>query len=326
MIKSSRLVIFMAAAFLIAWLIPWQSAVAEQRINLNLAKDIRFHPESDFNPKLSGEKPKSLSLRLYGGYSHFAAKDLNEGLDGYFELMEIYKAEGAFSSVTGGYKPLHPGYNLGADLIYQITSKIGLGLGLGYLRSSKVSRLDFETTYGDTGKLRSSSSLSAIPIRLGVFLTWPMKNKLNFIANAGLSYYAGLKLNTNNRLESGTGYWLEGSIKASGGSISRNLGFHGSLGLEYWLSSKIGFYAEAIGRYARFKNFSQATSLNRDSGGDSESIKGKLYLETYSSTAGTFSYFIVSDTPPISTPDEIFKEPKIDLSGFSLQAGFHIKF
>src|SRR5512137_1327928 len=66
------------------------------------------------------EKLSRFSLRLYGGFSRVAAGDVNEGADGFFELLETYAA-GGYGTVTGEYSPVHWGANFGADLIYQIS-------------------------------------------------------------------------------------------------------------------------------------------------------------------------------------------------------------
>jgi hypothetical protein len=276
----------------------------------------------------TGEPKKSspLSLRLYGGLSRLAAGDLNEGFDGFFELLELYAAD-VGASTTGGYNPLHAGYNFGADLIFQLTPNIGVGIGAGYLQISKSSlmTLSFE---GEEFTLTGTPKLSAMPIRLAVFLTLPLGGKFNLTADAGAAIYAGLKLDAEQRLELSTTDWQEMSLSASRSSLSDNLGFQGSLGFEYKISQKMGFFLEAVGRYARFKNFDTATGISEFSGGSPETDVGKIYLETNTiAGVGSYSWFIVSADPPTPEPPYTeYREPKIDLSGFSLQAGIRIRF
>jgi hypothetical protein len=263
------------------------------------------------------------SLRLYGGFSRIGAADLNAGFDGYYELIELYEAEG-FGTVTGGYTPLKNGYNGGADVIYEITPRIGIGIGAGYLRTSANS-LATLAVEGDTIDLPATATLSAIPIRLGVFLTFPIGGKLNLTADAGAAYYAALKVDATQRIEFDEADWQEMSINAQRSSFA-NLGFQGSLGLEYMVSPKMGFFVEALGRYASFKNFETATGSNQSSGGFSESTEGKIYLATVTGSEGSWSLFIVEETPPTPGEGVTYSEPKIDLSGFSLQAGIRIRF
>jgi hypothetical protein len=277
---------------------------------------------------MAGEpgRPSRLSLRLYGGYSHMTAADVNDGLDGYFELFELYAAY-IGGTATGGYKPLHTAYNFGADLVFQITPNIGVGIGAGYLQSSKSSlmTLSFEE---DTLTLTGSPKLSAMPIRFAVFLTLPLGEKFNLTADAGPTYYAGLKLDATQRLEFAPDDWEDMSLSASRSSLSDNLGFQGSLGFEYRLSPKMGFFVEAVGRYASFKNFATATGISETSGGLPSTTEGKIYIKTYTAAGiGSYSLFTVEeDTPTPNPPEVTYREPKFDLSGFSLQAGIRIRF
>lgn len=265
------------------------------------------------------------SLRLYGGFSRIGAADLNAGFDGYYELLELYAALG-FGEFTGGYTPLKNGYNAGADVIYQITPRIGIGIGAGYLRTSANS-LATLAVEGDAIDLPATATLSAIPIRLGVFLTFPLGGKLNLTADAGAAYYAALKVDATQRIEFDEADWQETSLSAQRTSFA-NLGFQGSLGLEYMVSPKMGLFIEALGRYARFKNFETATGSYRSSGGgDPDLTEGKIYLETNTYPEGSWSLFTVEETPPASSPpSKVYTEPKIDLSGYSLQAGIRIRF
>ncbi|MBE3124978.1 MAG: hypothetical protein IMZ54_07555 [Acidobacteria bacterium] len=274
------------------------------------------------------KKSSALSLRLYGGFSRLAAGDLNEGLDGYFELLELYEAMVAGSVTSGGYSPLHAGYNFGADLVFQLSPMIGVGIGAGYLQSSKSSLMTFSMISIDGGAftLTGTQKISAMPIRLAVFFTLPLSGKLSLTADAGGTYYAALKLDAGQRLEFTADDWQEMSLSASRSSLTDNLGFQGSLGFEYKISHKMGFFIEAVGRYARFKNFDRATWTSEDSGGVPETDEGKIYLETNTDTdLGSWSWFIVSAVPPISNAYNTYREPKIDLSGFSLQAGIRIR-
>jgi hypothetical protein len=120
--------------------------------------------------------------------------------------------------------------------------------------------------------------------------------------------------------------WMEMSVSGSRSSLSANLGFQGSLGLEYKFSPKMGFFVEAMGRYAKLKNFASVTARNEDSGSASETTVGKLYIADYTFVDGSYSLFTIEETPPVDDPPTVtYREPKIDLSGFSLQAGIRIR-
>jgi hypothetical protein len=261
-----------------------------------------------------------LSLKLYGGYNHMIAGDVNDGSDYFFELVEAYTAGGE-GTYTGSYKPLHGGYDFGADLIFKITESFGIGVGAGYMRSSAASLATY-TNEGLSVDITADTMLSAVPIRLGLFLDVPMGGKLNLTAGAGAAYYMGLKFDATQGLEFNDGSWETMNVAGTERS-GIDVGFHGSLGFEYMFSPKLGFFVEAVGRYAKFKNFETVTGTNEYSDDTPETTEGILYL--YTQTIGTteVSGFGISETP-VSEPG--VREPKFDLSGFSLQAGFRIRF
>jgi hypothetical protein len=271
-------------------------------------------------------KTSKLSVKLYGGYSHVLAGDVNDGSDFYFEVLEAYSAEG-FGTFTGSYKPVHGGYNFGGDIIYQLSPKLGLGLGVGYMRNSSSSQAIWipEGSGGEPGPevtLTAAPTLTAMPIRLGVFFTTPLSKVLNLTADAGAAYYAGLKLDATQRMEK-SDQWQEMRVEGSERS-GLDIGFQGSLGLEYMLSPKLGLFVEAAGRYAKFKNFELVTGTNEYSSGEPYTTEGKLYIET--DTLGTYEITGFTIVPTGEVADPEYYEPKIDLSGFSLQAGIKIRF
>jgi len=269
-------------------------------------------------------KSSPLVLRLYGGLSRVEAGDINEGLDGYFEIFELYRAWG-FGTTTGGYTPLRDGYNAGADLVLQISRGIGIGIGAGYLHVTESSLLTFSLG-AENYKVSGAPTLTAVPIRLGLFFTVPLGKRLNLTADVGADAYAALKLDAPSRIDYPDGEAGEQTLSASGGSPFDYLGFHGSLGFEFLVSRNTGIFVEALGRYARLKNFERATRSSKTSG-SSEVTEGGLYLATYTATDGQhWSAFTVEETPPVSgTPSIVYSEPKVDLSGFSLQAGLRIR-
>lgn len=266
-------------------------------------------------------KASKLSVKLYGGYSHVLAGDVNEGSDYYFEIIEAYVAEGA-GTVSGSYKPLHGGANFGGDVIYQLSPKLGLGLGFGYMRNSSSSTATWTESELGSVTITATPTLTAMPIRLGLFFTTPLSKKLNLTADAGAAYYAGLKLDATQGLEFDTGEWMEMTLEGSDRS-GIDIGFQGSLGVEYMLSPKLGLFVEAAGRYAKFKNFELVTGTQDSSEGGPETTEGKLYITSDNFGAYEISGFTIVETG-VPVPPEL-REPKIDLSGFSLQIGIRIR-
>jgi len=124
-------------------------------------------------------------------------------------------------------------------------------------------------------------------------------------------------------------YFATQVITGTRTSLTKNLGFQGGLGFDYDISSKLGIFVEAQGRYARFKNFGSVRLDLASAEGGSDTQEGKIYLRTQTLSADppiVWSAFVVDDTPPTPDPPELLiREPKFDLSGFCLQAGIRIR-
>lgn len=278
-------------------------------------------------PASAAGKGIGFSLRVHGGFSYLGAADVNTGSKGWFDYLDLLASPLGLTT-SGTYGDLHGGYDFGADFIIQLTSRIGVGVGAGYLQSSRTSSMGV-TGSGVDATLKETPKLSAIPIRLGVFVTWPMGGKLNLTANAGAAYYAAVKFNGLMRLDDHiVGDWQQQLVTAKSNRLG-NIGFQGGLGLEYELAQRMFIFVEAQGRYARFKNFDTATALTDSSLGTGAEDVGKIYLETNTSTspAGSYTMFLVSDTTPTPEPGVTeYREPKFDFSGLCLQLGFRVRF
>ncbi len=267
-----------------------------------------------------------IDLRLHGGFSYLSAGDVNKGSGGYFEFYKLL-AEYSGWALDGGYEPVHAGYDAGADVIFLLSSRFGIGIGAGFLRSSGNADM---TLVAETSEMlfEGGPTLSAFPIRIGLYYSLPLVGRLSLTANAGAAFYAGLTFRDHFRYDQDS-VWGEQDIEASRWSLPANLGFQGGLGLDYEISSKTGFFIEAQGRYAKFKNFGNATIHVASAEGGSQTREGKIYLRTQTLSPDplvVFNAFVVESTAPTpDPPDLVISEPKFDLGGFCLQAGIRIR-
>ena len=269
-----------------------------------------------------------IDLRIHGGYSYLKADDVNTGsggLVGFYKTVAELAPEYAFE---GGYESLHAGYDVGVDAVFLLSPRFGIGLGAGYLRSS--GKIDGILTI-DTSEIvfEGGPILSAVPIRLGLFVTQPLAGRLSLTANAGAAYYAGLTFHDFYRYDASPVVWGEQKINASRWNPVGNLGFQGGLGLDYRISPKMGLFVEAQGRYARFKNFDKAEVTVASAEGGQQTREGKIYLVTQVLSADPFiaiTSFQVAGTPiSPNPPDYLVREPKFDFSGYCLQMGVRIR-
>lgn len=259
----------------------------------------------------------SFSLRLYGGLNYLSGGDLNEGLKGINDYYAKYFWYFGLTKSGEEYNPVRLGRNFGGDFIIQITPTIGIGVGAGYLQGKSESRINFTPV---AAAENTTAEVSAVPLRLGMYLAFPARAPFKINFHAGLGYYLA-KLSFNFR-SSAPGSWEQQSVKAD----ANGLGFHGGIGLELKLISAVSFFIEGEARYARISGF-KGTGEKSDSYGDFGSDSGKLYYyQTYSTTLGAFPAIFVHGATPTGSSIGNVREAKVDLSGFSAFAGLILHF
>lgn len=270
----------------------------------------------------AGEGAK-IDLRIRGAYSYLSAAGVNTGSGGMFEFYKFAGEYGGYP-FAGGYEPVHGGYDFGVDIIFPLSSRFGIGIGAGYLRSSGNYNLSLTINTREM-ILKGKTALSAVPVRLGLFFTLPLGGRLSLTANSGAAYYAALHFYDHYRFDQSV-FWGSQDIGATGWSFSDNLGLQGGLGFEFATSAKTGIFIEAQGRYARFENFSKATTTVASAEGGAQTREGKIYMISQNYDVFVWNTFTVVSTPPTpNPPDYLVSEPKFDFSGFCIQAGFRIR-
>jgi opacity protein-like surface antigen len=278
-----------------------------------------------------------VSLKLQGGWAYLQTGDVNPGTQAFFDWGKIYFAPPSGGLIEGGYTAIHRGYEFGGDLIFELNSNIGIGIGAGYLQMSRnpphfmMSIIDDPQGGGGATKyFTAGTKLNAIPIRVGLFLSLPASRKIDFTAHAGISYYLKAEYHAD---------WYAAVM----GQIPENpsqrlsttaekrtapIGFQGGVGIEYNLIHSVAFFIEAQGRYARFRGF-EGTSASEPSewGGvlPSFSERGKLYYESVPMLPDAPRLIMVQSAPPAG-PGGQPREAVVDFSGVSLQAGIRIHF
>lgn len=256
--------------------------------------------ESDFF------KGIGLTVKVSVGYNHIAAGEINNGLTGLVDYYKFYiNSQGDY--LNGQIKPFHSGFDFGADAIYSVTPRIGIGLGLSYVQWGNLDFL-FLTESKSIRRLHSNIRVKAFPVRLGLFYTQPVFKKINLTFNAGPSYHF-VKHDYNMHYRP---YFVSQEAQGQG------WGFHGGVGLELEWNSRSTLFIEYQGRYANINNFDG---------------KESNYFYYGEEEEGSLFYMADESIPPqISiynqTPDwyETARKANYDLSGFAIRIGAKIKF
>lgn len=262
-----------------------------------------------------------ISFKLQGGWAYISGGDVNSGTQAYFDLREAQ-----WGASEGRCRPAHGGYEIGGDMIYEITPRLGFTVGAGYLRVSGVSRVDLfiPDVIGPYAGLIAEPTLDAVPIRLGLDLALPLNKRLSLHTEAGASFFFRARYRDEWRmlissLDTVVGYIdVVTRVEKEGAPV----GIQGGIGLEYMVSHKLSLIFSAKGRYARFIGWNGSSVLESDTE-TPFSEEGRLYYETVPMFMGSPRLIMVQSDPPEGPGGEP-RQAAIDFSGVSLQIGIRI--
>ncbi len=274
-----------------------------------------------------------VSLKIQGGWAYISGGDVNHGTQAFFDWGKIYFAPPGGGRIEGGYTPLHQGYEVGGDLIFELTRTLGIGIGASYTQMSRAlwdSQIEIHYSLeGFRYQITEVTELKAIPIRLGLFLALPIIRKLDITANAGLSWYLQARYHADWYLGRVTpiGFDPYNKISTTAEQKKFPLGFQAGAGIEYKLLPKIDLFVEAQGRYARFRSLEgKSASEPGEYGGvlPSFSEQGKLYYESVPMLPDSPRVIMVQSAPPPG-PGGKARMAAVDFSGVTLQAGIRVR-
>jgi hypothetical protein len=195
-------------------------------------------------------------------------------------------------------------------------------LGAGYVESSKSSLFTFSNISPlHTLTMNADAQASAVRLSFQAYYVLPTTSGLSVVFHAGPEFYLA-QVHSRAYLKGNGLVMIDFDNKAD----SRGLGLQGGLGLEYDLSPHIGFFIEAVGRYADFAGFEGKTNVTFDGGSSVLAYNGILYYyDSVSSTAGTQMVVRCSPTVPNNPDYRNVREAKVDFSGFSIRLGAVIR-
>ena len=263
-------------------------------------------------------KAEKFAVKLSGGMNYQLVGDVNEGVKGVIDyLRDLSTLYG--DSVEGEAKPIHLGFDFEGDIIINLTPRVGIGFGVGYIQAAKTSELTVHLLEGQPeASLTFKSKISAIPIRVGVFYTLPVSDMVNVVFNAGTGIYLA---NYSYNFRPGRG-WSGNSITQT--ASAKGFGFHGGAGLEFNLAPNIAFILEGQGRYAKIGGFEGTAKY--DGSSLPYTKEGALYYWEQMTIIGKYPRVLVRENKPYGPDVSNAREAKVDFSGFTFLAGIKINF
>ena len=250
-------------------------------------------------------------LTLLGGGTFVLGGDLNTAAAGQADLL------GNILGVTGSpaVSPAHIGYTFGGEFTVPLADRISLGLGLDYVRAQRESIVLY-TKGNKRFATITRPEMHAYPIRAFIQYS-PLQA---FYIKLGLEYYlAGISYS----------YHFDQGLYSKdviGTATGNGLGAFGGFGLEWNISGALAFIVEATGHYAPLSGFT-GTGTVTDSDGVDITETGKLYYFEFKTINGlSFPNVVVRDKLPTEAGVFNAREAEVDFSGFSLKAGFKVRF
>jgi hypothetical protein len=269
---------------------------------------------------LSALADGKFSLKLIGGWAHISSGDINPGTKAFFDWFR-----GGRESASGGFRALHDGLEVGGDVIFDLTPRIGIGVGGGYLRVTRAFRMDllYPPESDISAGAIASPELTAIPIRAALYLTLPWTRRLSFHADAGPVCYLRVRYRDEWITGGHSGIIEFGNVITTSAARNAAFGFQGGLGFEYEVLRRLSLFLDARGRYARFRGLKGTSDVELFMEAPFTE-RGTLYYETVPWLEDSPRLTIVQSSPP-DGPDGEPRQARVDLSGIGLQAGIRIR-
>jgi len=270
------------------------------------------------------DSTKGFSLKITGGYGTMAVGDFNTVVE---DLDSLYTYTVSLMGYTkdGALKKLNYGIELEGEIIMKLPGNFGLGIGTGYYLRSKNSEFSIEDVAFGEVNVSIQPEFTAIPITLTFYYFLPSKSLVNLYLNGGVGYYFGKSIFTLRQDLEFVGFppeWIEGRLEAK----DQGFGFHGGVGLEFNVISKVAFFIEGNGIYCKLKSW-EGDAITEDSFGFSDEDSGTVwYYEDDMGLDRLYAQFIISEDKPDWGGISNVRKLEWNLSGLSLRVGIRIKF
>jgi opacity protein-like surface antigen len=272
----------------------------------------------------------NLSLKISGGLRYITVGDINDHIESFDDYMSSAIAfyEGGKMEGVDRFGPY-----LEAELRIEVSPRLAIGLGTGYISGSNKS--DFQTVgiFPFTSptwtphllRFTIEPKVRAIPVRLGIYYSLPFASRANFLLHGGLGYYfSNGILSKYNSIVSLDEIIIpeQPEISASYDVSGRGFGVHGGIGLEYRLTHSLFLLIEVEGRYAKIGNLKGTLTYWNTWNRDQRIEEGTLFIGTRDMTDAGYG----AGCPDLAvSPLPNMKKAALDFSGFSLTAGFRIR-
>jgi hypothetical protein len=219
--------------------------------------------------------------------------------------------------VSRDVSPLHTGAFMGGDALWALSPRLSVGVGFSYTRANSSSVYTYNRVQNQDYSLDNTGLLQVYAYRLAASTTIPLNPTAGLVLCAGPALYHANFAHTLAYADN-TSAWNDRT------AVTQNvLGAHASLALEISLNNRVGLFAQATGRLARFAALTGTETVLQED--HSFSLPTLTYSgDLYFLADGGFSRTAVGSSPP-SGPGAV-RKAVLDFSGVDILFGFRLKF
>jgi len=224
-------------------LIGYVAKVDVEILEQKIKKEVDF-----WQVEREGFRGIGLHVMLFAGWTQFPSGDIDKGTKGLFNIGADAIAARGVDILTRNVEPLHSAVSMGGDIIYDLSPRLGIGMGFGYIHTAQNDIFRYSEREVWEYTMNSVTNLTVTTFRLGAFYALPLGRLFKLRLNAGPAVFrVNLEYNRN-----AAGLNFDESYTVIGKST--NLGFQGGVSLETRFLERVFLFLKVQGRSVKMTN------------------------------------------------------------------------
>jgi len=263
----------------------------------------------------------NITLKIQGGWNTFGGGDIKKGVEGMYDnSVASFTAAGV--PIIGNTRASNQGgLEVGGDLIYAVTPRLGIGVGIAGMSAWKESHFLYDNAPLKEGSFRVRPRAKVSVLRAGLFYSLPFAGILAVSVRGGPALYSA---KYSCFLGCTDGFVREGLVHTSYSQEAgaKKWGFEGGLGLDLTPNPFVAIFVEVQGRRAKFQELEGDETAAFFQGGQfrESADSGVAFIVE---TAASPELDIIPSG--VEVPANALKAT-LDFSGFSYLAGLKFRF
>ncbi len=260
-----------------------------------------------------------IGLKFSGGRSFLKHQNINRILNDWAVWKkEDTDARSSWTYIGGSVSELHSGLDFAAEILVEITKRITVGIGAGYIYSELIkdkTELTIERIVGTFIDVKPIM-VSALPFTISGYYFFPLSSSARLYVMGGAGPVWGKYIEREGRrLTTKDNFTYQAFQKADGrGSVVL-----AGLGFEYEFEPGMRIFFEGLGRMCQISNFEGENNLEET---------GTLYYfeEHFQNLEIWQAKNQIRAAAPSGDNYRSVQKATVDLSGLSIKLGLVIKF